>query len=73
MSYDAAMSCFTDFLTTRTNKIPVEYYTELIYRICSFNLAQILHKLSWIYVAPKLRKKADELFVEWLLPGINNA
>jgi len=25
----------------------VEYYTELIYRIYSFNLAQILHKLPW--------------------------
>jgi len=29
----------------------VEYYTELIYRICSFNLEQILHKLSWTYMA----------------------
>ena len=35
----------------------VEYYTKLIYRICSFNLTQILHKLSWTYMAPKLRKK----------------
>jgi len=35
----------------------VEYYTELIYRICSFNLAPILHKLSFFYMAPKLRKK----------------
>ena len=50
-------SCFTDFLATRTNKIQVEYHTELIYRICSFNLAQVLHKLSWTYMAPKLTKK----------------
>jgi len=39
-------------MTARTHNIHVKYYSELIYRICSFKLPQLVHTLSWSGTAP---------------------
>ena len=38
----------------------MEFYTELIYRICSFNLAQILHKLGGVARKKSITRKGQD-------------